>query len=135
MEKILIILKPDAVKRKLMGEIVQRIESKGFDITHMKMTRLSREIVAEHYAFLSEKSFFNSLLDYMCSGNVVLMVVEGNNVISMMRTLIGKTMVDEAAPGTIRGDYGYDRNENLIHGSDSPENAEIEFARFFPEEK
>lgn len=135
MEKILIILKPDAVKRKLVGEIAQRIEKKGFEITHMKMSKLSREVVAEHYAFLSEKSFFNSLLDYMCSGNVVLMVVEGNNVISMMRTMIGKTMVDEAAPGTIRGDYGYDRNENLIHGSDSPENAEIEFTRFFPEEK
>lgn len=135
MERILIILKPDAVKRKLVGEIVQRIEKKGFNITHMKMVKLSRDVVAEHYAHLSGRSFFNDILNYMCSGNVILMVVEGNNVVAMMRTMIGKTMVDEADPGTIRGDLGYDRNENLIHGSDSPENAEIEFARFFPEEK
>jgi len=133
MEKTLIILKPDAVRRHLIGEIISRMEKKGFIITHMKMIKLNRETVAEHYAHLSGKDFFNRVLDYMCSGNVVVMSVEGNNVVSMMRTLIGKTMVDEAAPGTIRGDYGFDRDENLIHASDSPENAEIEFARFFPE--
>jgi len=133
MEKAIILLKPDAVKRKLVGEIISRIEKKGFNMTHMKTMKLTREIVEEHYAHIKGRSFFNDLVDYMCSDNIVAMVLEGEGVVDMMRTMIGKTMVNEAAPGTIRGDFGFSKNENLIHGSDTPENAEIEFARFFPE--
>ena len=135
MERTIIILKPDAVRRGLMGEIISRIEKKGFKITQMKMTILEREAVEEHYAHVKGRSFFNDMISYMCSSPAVLMVVEGEDVVAMMRTMIGKTMVNEAAPGTVRGDLGYNKNENLIHASDLPENAEIEFARFFPEVK
>ncbi len=133
MEKTLVILKPDSVKRGLMGEIVSRIEKKGFKISHMKMAMLSRPVVEEHYAHVKGRSFFNDMIDYMCSSPAVVMAVEGEGVVDMMRSMIGKTMVNEAAPGTIRGDFGFNRNENLIHASDSPENAVIEFKRFFPE--
>lgn len=135
MERTIIILKPDAVRRNLSGRIISRIEDKGFKVTHMKMMKLSRNVVEEHYAHVKGKSFFNDMVDYMCSGEVVAMVVEGEDVISMMRSMIGKTIVTEAAPGTIRGDFGFNKYENLIHGSDSVESAEIEFLRFFPEER
>lgn len=134
MERTIVILKPDAVKRKLVGEIISRIEKKNFNITHMKMMTISRELAEEHYAHVKGKSFFNDMIDYICSGPVVVMAVEGEQVISVMRLMIGKTSVFESAPGTIRGDFGYHPYENLIHGSDSPESAEIEFKRFFPEE-
>ncbi len=135
MEKTLVILKPDAVRRGLIGEIISRIEKKGFKITHMKMEILKKEVVEEHYAHVKGRSFFDGMIKYMTSIPAVLIVVEGEDVVAMMRTMIGKTMVNEAAPGTIRGDFGFSKDENLIHASDSVENAEIEFARFFPEVK
>lgn len=133
MERTLIILKPDAVRRGLMGEIIARIERKGFKVSQLKMTMLLRPAVEEHYAHVKGRSFFNDMIDYMCSEPAVPMIVEGDDVVAMMRSMIGKTMVNEAAPGTIRGDFGFNKNENLIHASDTPENAEIEIKRFFPE--
>ena len=124
-------LKPDALKRKLAGEIISRIEKKGYDITAMKMLTLNEEIVREHYAHIADKPFFPEIRDYMTSGPVVAMIVEGPDVVQGMRNIMGATKCLEALPGSIRGDYAFYNGENLIHGSDSVENAEIEIARFF----
>lgn len=124
-------LKPDALKRKLAGEIITRIERKGFTITDMKMMTLTEEILKEHYAHLADQPFFPNLVAYMTSGPVLAMIVEGDEVIQGMRKLMGATKWLEATPGTIRGDYACNTTQNLIHGSDSPENAEIEIKRFF----
>ena len=126
-----IMLKPDALKRKLAGEIISRIEKKGYDITAMKMLTLNEEIVREHYAHIADKPFFPEIRDYMTSGPVVAMIVEGPDVVQGMRNIMGATKCLEALPGSIRGDYAFYNGENLIHGSDSVENAEIEIARFF----
>lgn len=131
MERTYIMLKPDCVRRGLMGEVIARIERKGFAITEVKMMRLDEAILREHYAHLTEKSFFPELVEYMTSGPVLGMIVEGDNVVKGMRILMGATKYEEAAAGTIRGDFATSTTENIIHGSDSPENAEIEIARFF----
>lgn len=131
MERTYIMLKPDAVKRKLMGEIIARIERKNFNIVDMKMMTLNEEIVKEHYAHIADKPFFPEILEYMTSGPVVAMIVEGDDVVAGMRNIMGATKWLEATAGTIRGDYANSTGENLIHGSDSPENAEIEIKRFF----
>ncbi len=131
MERTYIMLKPDCVRRGLMGEVIARIERKGFAITEAKMMRLDEAILCEHYAHLTEKSFFPELVEYMTSGPVLGMIVEGDNVVKGMRILMGATKYEEAAAGTIRGDFATSTTENIIHGSDSPENAEIEIARFF----
>lgn len=130
-EKTYIMLKPDAVKRLLIGEVISRIEKKGYQITQAKLMTLDKEIIAEHYAHLLDKSFFPTLEDFMTSGPVFGMVVEGENVIAGMRLLMGPTNVYEALPGTIRGDYANSMTENIIHGSDSEESATIEIKRFF----
>lgn len=131
MERTYIMLKPDCVRRGLMGEVIARIERKGFAITEVKMMQLDEAILREHYAHLTEKSFFPELVEYMTSGPVLGMIVEGDNVVKGMRILMGATKYEEAAAGTIRGDFATSTTENIIHGSDSPENAEIEIARFF----
>ncbi len=131
MERTYIMLKPDCVRRGLMGEVIARIERKGFAITEAKMMRLDEAILCEHYAHLTEKSFFPELVEYMTSGPVLGMIVEGDNVVKGMRILMGATKYEEAAAGTIRGDFATSTTENIIHGSDSLENAEIEIARFF----
>ena len=131
MERTYIMLKPDCVRRGLMGEVIARIERKGFAITEAKMMRLDEAILREHYAHLTEKPFFTELVEYMTSGPVLGMIVEGDNVVKGMRILMGATKYEEAAAGTIRGDFAMSTTENIIHGSDSPENAEIEIARFF----
>lgn len=131
MDRTYIMLKPDALKRGLMGEIISRIERKGYKITAAKTMRLDAEILKEHYAHLTDKPFFPELVEYMTSGPVLAMIVEGPDVVLGMRILMGATKFEEAAPGTIRGDYAYCTTENLIHGSDSKENAEIEIKRFF----
>ena len=131
MERTYIMLKPDCVRRGLMGEVIARIERKGFAITEAKMMRLDEAILREHYAHLTEKPFFPELVEYMMSGPVLGMIVEGDNVVKGMRILMGATKYEEAAAGTIRGDFATSTTENIIHGSDSPENAEIEIARFF----
>lgn len=130
-EKTYIMLKPDAVKRHLIGEVISRIEKKGYQITQAKLMTLDKEIIAEHYAHLLDKPFFPTLEDFMTSGPVFGMVVEGENVIAGMRLLMGPTNVYEALPGTIRGDYANNMTENIIHGSDSEKSATIEIKRFF----
>lgn len=130
-EKTYIMLKPDSYKRRLMGEIIGRIEKKGFTITAMKMMTLTDNIVKEHYSNVSDKPFFPEIVSFMTSGPVVGMIVEGEEVIKGMRKLIGATHWYEAMMGTIRGDYSYMVGENLIHGSDSEESAKEEIKRFF----
>jgi len=125
------LLKPDCVQRGLMGEVIARIEKKGFKIADMKMMNLSEEILREHYAHIADKPFFPSILEYMTSGPVVGMIVEGENAVLGMRTLMGATKYEEALAGTIRGDYATSTGSNIIHGSDSVENGEIEIKRFF----
>jgi len=131
MEKTYIMLKPDALKRKLSGEIISRIEKKGFNIIDMKMITLNEEVLKEHYAHLVDKPFFPEIVEYMTSGPVLAMIVEGDEVVKGMRKIMGATKWLEAEAGTIRGDYANSTTENLIHGSDSVENAEIEIKRFF----
>lgn len=131
MERTYIMLKPDAVKRKLVGEIISRIEKKGLEITAMKMFMLNEEILKEHYAHIKDLPFFPEMVEFMTSGPVIGMIVEGDDAVQLMRTIMGKTKYLEAVPGTIRGDYAFSNPQNLIHGSDSVENAEIEIKRFF----
>ena len=131
MERTYIMLKPDAIKRGLAGAIISRIEAKGFRIIGIKSIMLSKEILKEHYAHLIEKPFYHEIEEFMTSGPVWGMIVEGRNAVEGMRTMIGPTKVEEALAGTIRGDFAYSTSENIIHGSDSPENAETEIQRFF----
>ncbi|MBQ0014210.1 MAG: nucleoside-diphosphate kinase [Clostridia bacterium] len=131
MERTYIMLKPDCVKRGLMGEVISRIENKGFKIVRMEMKNLDEAILREHYAHVADKPFFPGMLEYMTSGPVVAMIVEGENVISGMRGLMGATKYEDALAGTIRGDYATSTTYNIIHGSDGPDTAEIEIKRFF----
>lgn len=131
MERTYIMLKPDALKRGVVGEIISRIERKGYKIAEAKTIMLTEEILKEHYAHIADKPFFPEVVEYMVSGPVLAMIVEGPDVVQGMRILMGATKWEEAAPGTIRGDYAFCTSENLIHGSDSVENAEIEIKRFF----
>lgn len=130
MEKTYIMLKPDAIKRRLVGNIIKRIEDKGYNIKEMKMFTLNEEILKEHYSHLVEKSFFPELVNFMTSGPVIGMIIEGTDVVVGMRNLMGPTKWEEASPGTIRGDFANNTTENLIHGSDSVSNAEEEINRF-----
>ena len=131
MERTYIMTKPDAYERGLIGRIITRIEEKGFKITDMKMMNLDEPILKEHYAHLADKPFFPEIVEYMTSGPVVGMIVEGDGVVDSMRKIMGPTDGLEAMPGTIRGDFANNKSENLVHGSDSVENAEIEIKRFF----
>jgi len=126
-------VKPDGVRRKLAGEIIRRIESRNFDIIAMKMLTPSRELAEEHYAVHRGKDFFEPTVQFVTSGPVVAMVVEGENAIQLMRNMMGATNPLNAVPGTIRGDLTISMRENLIHGSDSPETAETEIKLWFPE--
>lgn len=130
-ERTYIMLKPDALQRNLIGEIISRIERKGYKIADCKMMNLDEAILREHYAHIVDKPFFPETLEYMTSGPVLAMIVEGENAIRGMRALMGATKFEDAAAGTIRGDYASSTTYNIIHGSDSPENAEIEIKRFF----
>lgn len=130
-ERTYIMLKPNAIKRRLMGEIISRIEKKGFEITNMKLFTLTPELIKEHYAHIADKPFYPDVESFMTSGPVLGMIVEGEDVVQGMRNLMGPTKWLEAPAGTIRGDYAISNGENIIHGSDSPENAEIEIKRFF----
>ncbi len=130
-EQTYIMLKPDAVRRGLIGEIIGKIERKGYKIVNMKMFTLTEEKLREHYAHIADRPFFPEVLEYMMSGPVVGMIVEGENVIKGMRNFMGPTKYLDAPAGTIRGDYSCNDRENLIHGSDAPETAEIEIKRFF----
>ena len=131
MERTYIMLKPDCVERGLMGEVITRIEKKGFVITDMKMMHLDEAILRQHYAHLVDKPFFPDIVSYMMSGPVVGMIVEGDNAVLGMRGIMGATKYEEALAGTIRGDFATSTSSNIIHGSDSVENAELEIKRFF----
>jgi nucleoside-diphosphate kinase len=131
MEQTLILVKPDGVKRKLAGEVISRIEAKSFDIREMKMMTVSRDLAEEHYGEHRDKPFFGGLVEFITSGPIVAMRVEGDGVIKMMRNIMGATNPAEAAPGTIRGDLALTIDENIVHGSDSPESAERELGLFF----
>lgn len=133
MERTLVILKPDAIKRKLIGEIVNRIEKKNYNIVNMKMTLLNRETVEAHYNHVRSEPIFKDMIDFITSGSVVIMIVEGDKVIQTIRNMIGKTSSFDSPSGTIRGDLGSHRFENLIHASDSIESAELEIKRFYSE--
>ncbi len=130
-ERTLIIFKPDALHRRLVGEILQRFEKKGFRLVGIKMERLDRSKLEIHYADHRGKPFFTPLLDFLSSGPVVLAVLEGPEAIGVVRRMMGKTSGLEAEPGTIRGDLGISPQCNLIHGSDSPEAARREIDLFF----
>jgi len=130
-ERTYIMLKPDAVERKLTGRIIERIESKGYRIVAIKVMQLDQDILREHYAHVADKPFYPHMERYMMSGPVWAMIVEGENVIRGMRMLIGATKFEDALPGTIRGDFAKSTTENVIHGSDAQESAETEIGRFF----
>lgn len=135
MERTLIILKPDAVQRGLLGSVLSRFESRGFSITGMKMVTLSQAQLKEHYAHIADKPFFPGIASFMSSSPVVVAVIEGKDAVETVRAMCGPTNARKAAPGTIRGDYSLSMQCNVIHASDSLETAHKEVARFFkPEE-
>ncbi|MGC5027525.1 nucleoside-diphosphate kinase [Tsukamurella sp. DT100] len=131
-ERTLILIKPDGVRRGLSGEILARIERKGLTIAALELKHVSIEVAEGHYAEHKEKPFFGSLLEFITSGPVVAAVLEGPRAIAAFRQLAGGTdPVEKAVPGTIRGDFGLETQENLVHGSDSPESAAREIALWF----
>lgn len=135
MEKTLIIFKPDAMNRLLVGRILSRFEDKGLRIAAMKLQKTPRAQVEKHYAVHKERPFYGALCDFMTSAPVVVAVLQGPQAITVVRNLLGATDGRTAAPGTIRGDFGLDKQYNLVHASDSPENAAFEIGLFFkPEE-
>ena len=131
MSKTLIILKPDAVKRKLVGEILTRFEKRNITITKLCQTKLTKDLVKEHYSHLLDKPFYKDIETYMLSGYVIIAVLEAENVVDMVRKMIGETNPLQSQPGTIRFDYAQTMDENIIHASDSDGAAEIEIKRFF----
>lgn len=134
MEKTFLMVKPDGVQRNLIGEIVARFERKGFQLVGAKLMMISTELAEQHYAEHKERPFFSGLVDFITSGPVFAMVWEGENVIASARQMMGSTNPKDAAPGTIRGDYGLTVGKNVIHGSDSPASAEREIGLFFKDE-
>ncbi|MCB9006555.1 MAG: nucleoside-diphosphate kinase [Ardenticatenaceae bacterium] len=135
MERTLILVKPDGVQRGLMGEIVRRFERRGLKLIGMKFIQMTEELAHQHYAVHKERAFFKDLVAYITSGPVLAMVWEGKEAIDAARATIGSTKPVEAAPGSIRGDFGMEIGRNLVHGSDSPENGIKESNLFFkPEE-
>ncbi len=136
-EHSLILVKPDGYERGLTGEVLRRIEAKGYKLVGLKVLVADAELLGQHYSEHREKPFYGSLVEYMSSGPVVAIAVEGDRVIEGMRSLMGATNPTTAAPGTIRGDLGRDwgtgNMENIVHGSDSPESAKRELGLWFPE--
>jgi len=135
MEQTLVIIKPDAVNRCLIGEVVKRFEQKGLKVKAMKMQLLQPYVLKEHYAHHKDKAFFGELVKYMSSIPSVLMVLEGKEAISVVRTMVGPTQGREAMPGTIRGDYSVSNQSNIVHASENAESAKSEARRFFKEEE
>lgn len=131
-ERTLVLCKPDAVERRLVGEIVQRIERKGLTIVALDLRQLEPDTAKQHYAEHAGKPFFDDLVSFITRSPLVAMVVDGPEAWKVMRTMMGVTNPREAAPGTIRGDLAVELTENLVHGSDGPESAVREIALFFP---
>jgi nucleoside-diphosphate kinase len=134
-EKSLVMLKPDAVLRRLAGKIINRFEERGLQILAAKMMIIPREQAQEHYAEHKEKPFFGDLVDYITSGPVLAMVIEGEESISLIRKMVGATNPKKSELGTIRGDYAIDTGRNIIHASDSPASAQREIALFFQDDE
>ena len=134
-ERTLAIIKPDAVERRLVGEVTHRCEKAGFRIVAMKMLKLAKEQAREFYGVHRERIFFESLVHFMSQGPIVVIVLEGENVILRYRELMGATDPKKAVNGTIRRDLGMDIEHNIVHGSDSPETAKIEIPFFFTEQE
>src|SRR5690625_4277069 len=133
MEKTFIMVKPDGVQRNVIGEVVKRFEQKGFKLAGAKLMNVSNELAETHYGEHKERPFFGELVEFITSGPVFAMVWEGENVIKVARSIVGETNPADAAPGTIRGDFGVTVGKNIIHGSDSNESAEREINLFFKE--
>lgn len=134
MQKTLVIIKPDAVQRRLIGKIISRIEEKGLEIIGLKIDTITEDLARKNYSVHEGKDFYEKLIKYMTSGPVVILVLRGKSVINAMRKMMGSTFGHEAEPGTIRGDFAISKRFNLIHGSDSVESAEKEIGLFFGEE-
>lgn len=128
-------IKPDAVQRNLVGEVIQRLENKGFTLVALKIVKVSRELAEQHYDVHRDKPFFGSLVEFITSGPVVASVWEGEGVVTAARKIIGATNPLDAEPGTIRGDYGVSIGRNLIHGSDAVETAQREIELWFSKEE
>src|ERR1043166_3179394 len=131
MQRTLVLLKPDCIQRRLIGAIIQRFEQKGLRLAAMKFVQPSKELAEKHYAVHKGKPFYDSLLAFLTSGPAVAIVWEGREAVSVVREMMGKTDGAKSAPGTIRGDYGISVQNNLMHGSDSAENAIIEISLWF----
>ena len=131
MEQTFVIVKPDAVQRGLIGQIVSRFERRGLKIVAMKLLQVSDELARQHYAVHEGKPFFDGLIQYITSAPIVAMVLEGTDAISLVRNTVGMTRPAEAAPGTIRGDFGIEVGRNLVHASDGPDTATSEIALWF----
>jgi len=133
-ERTLVLVKPDGVERRLVGEVISRVERKGLQLVALRMRTIDRELASQHYAEHDGKPFFESLLEFITSGPLVAAVVEGPRAVSAFRQLAGGTdPVEKATPGTIRGDFGLETQFNLVHGSDSAESASREIKLWFPE--
>jgi nucleoside-diphosphate kinase len=131
--KTFFMIKPDGVRRNLIGEVISRVEEKGFEITKIKMMMISKSLAEEHYGEHKDKPFFNDLVEFITSGPVVAMQVEGENVVAQIRNLMGATNPSDATPGSIRGDLATELDQNVVHGSDSDKSAERELNLFFSE--
>ena len=129
--KTFFMIKPDGVQRNLVGEIISRVEAKGFSITKIKMMTISKELAEQHYGEHKDKPFFSDLVSFIISGPVVAVQVEGENVVLQIRNLMGATNPSESTPGSIRGDLATELDKNVVHGSDSDESAERELKLFF----
>ena len=129
--KTFFMIKPDGVKRNLIGEVISRVEGKGFKITKIKMMIISQDLAEEHYGEHKDKPFFSDLVSFITSGPVVAMQVEGENVVTQIRNLMGATNPLDATPGSIRGDLATELDKNVVHGSDSEESANRELNLFF----
>ncbi|MGA8848259.1 MAG: nucleoside-diphosphate kinase [Dehalococcoidia bacterium] len=135
MERSLVLIKPDAIQRGLAGEIISRLERKGFKIVAMKMLHMDKNLAQRHYAIHKGKAFFDDLVNFITSSPVIAIVFQGKNAVEIIRQMMGETDPAKASSGTIRGDFGIDIGHNLIHGSDSLENASKEIDLFFSAEE
>lgn len=135
MERSLVLVKPDAVQRALAGQIISRLENKGLKIVAMKMLHMDTDLAQRHYAIHKGKAFFDELVAFITSSPLIAIVIQGENAVQIIRRMMGETDPAKAPGGTIRGDFGIDVGHNLVHGSDSPENASKEIDLFFSREE
>ena len=131
MERTFVAIKPDGVQRGLVGEVISRLERRGLKLVAIRLMQVDEELAGRHYAEHVDRPFFSSLVSFITSGPIVAMIWEANNAVALARQTMGSTNPGEAAPGTIRGDFGIDIGRNIVHGSDGPESAEREIGLFF----